>query len=129
MKVLVIDDDAINRMILSHLFEDRKAEVLVAKDGLEASKILKIETDIDVVLLDLNMPVMDGYVLMKHLESDFFNTYHFKLLVVSATLESHFYEKAKQMGLTLNRLNFFIGKPINLDYLYSIVIKLLSNGT
>jgi CheY-like chemotaxis protein len=128
MKVLVIDDDAINRMILSHLFEDRKAEVLVAKDGLEASKILKIETDIDVVLLDLNMPVMDGYVLMKHLESDFFNTYHFKLLVVSATLESHFYEKAKQMGLTLNRLNFFIGKPINLDYLYSIVIKLLSNG-
>jgi CheY-like chemotaxis protein len=129
MKVLVIDDDAINRMILYHLFEDRKAEVLVAKDGLEASKILKIETDIDVVLLDLNMPVMDGYVLMKHLESDFFNTYHFKLLVVSATLESHFYEKAKQMGLTLNRLNFFIGKPINLDYLYSIVIKLLSNGT
>ncbi|MEI6881439.1 MAG: response regulator [Bacteroidota bacterium] len=129
MKVLVIDDDAINRMILSHLFEDRKAEVLVAKDGLEASKILKIETDIDVVLLDLNMPVMDGYVLMKHLESDVFNTYHFKLLVVSATLESHFYEKAKQMGLTLNRLNFFIGKPINLDYLYSIVIKLLSNGT
>jgi CheY-like chemotaxis protein len=128
MKVLVIDDDAINRMILSHLFEDRKADVLVAKDGLEASKILKIETDIDVVLLDLNMPVMDGYVLMKHLESDFFNTYHFKLLVVSATLESHFYEKAKQMGLTLNRLNFFIGKPINLDYLYSIVIKLLSNG-
>ena len=128
MKVLVIDDDAINRMILSHLFEDRKAEVLVAKDGLEASKILKIETDIDVVLLDLNMPVMDGYVLMKHLESDVFNTYHFKLLVVSATLESHFYEKAKQMGLTLNRLNFFIGKPINLDYLYSIVIKLLSNG-
>jgi CheY-like chemotaxis protein len=128
MKVLVIDDDAINRMILSHLFEDRKAEVLVAKDGLEASKILKIETDIDVVLLDLNMPVMDGYVLMKHLESDFFNTYHFKLLVVSATLESHFYKKAKQMGLTLNRLNFFIGKPINLDYLYSIVIKLLSNG-
>jgi CheY-like chemotaxis protein len=116
-------------MILSHLFEDRKAEVLVAKDGLEASKILKIETDIDVVLLDLNMPVMDGYVLMKHLESDVFNTYHFKLLVVSATLESHFYEKAKQMGLTLNRLNFFIGKPINLDYLYSIVIKLLSNGT
>ena len=129
MKVLVIDDDAINRMILSHLFEDRKAEVLVAKDGLEASKILKIETDIDVVLLDLNMPVMDGYVLMKHLESDVFNTYHFKLLVVSATLESHFYEKAKQMGLTLNRLNFFIGKPVNLDYLYSIVIKLLSNGT
>jgi CheY-like chemotaxis protein len=128
MKVLVIDDDAINRMILSHLFEDRKAEVLVAKDGLEASKILKIETDVDVVLLDLNMPVMDGYVLMKHLESDFFNTYHFKLLVVSATLESHFYEKAKQMGLTLNRLNFFIGKPINLDYLYSIVIKLVSNG-
>ena len=128
MKVLVIDDDAINRMILSHLFEDRKAEVLVAKDGLEASKILKIETDIDVVLLDLNMPVMDGYVFMKHLESDVFNTYHFKLLVVSATLESHFYEKAKQMGLTLNRLNFFIGKPINLDYLYSIVIKLLSNG-
>ncbi len=129
MKVLVIDDEAINRMVLSHFFEDRNAIVLVAKDGLEAIKILKIETDVDVVLLDLNMPVMDGYVLMKQLESDFFNTYNFKLLVVSATLESHFHEKAKQIGLTLNRLNFFIGKPINLDYLYSIVIKLLSNGT
>ncbi len=128
MKVLIIDDEAINRMVLAHFFEDRKSEVLTAKDGVEALKILKMEVDIDVVLLDLNMPVMDGYVLMKHLESEFFDKLNFKIVVVSACLESDFYEKAKQIGLSLNRLNFFIGKPVNLDYLFSIVLKLLPNG-
>ena len=128
MKVLIIDDEAINRMVLTHFFEDKKFEVLVARDGLEALKIIKIDTDINIVLLDLNMPVMDGYVFMKHLESEFFNQLNFKLIVISASLESDFYEKSNQIGLTLNRLDFFIGKPVNLDYLYSIIIKLLPNG-
>lgn len=128
MKILIIDDEAINRMVMAHFFEDRKSEVLTAKDGLEALKILKLETDIDMVLLDLNMPVMDGYALMKHLESEFFDTLNFKLIIISASLESDFYEKAKQIGLTLNRLDFFIGKPVNLDYLNSIIIKFLANG-
>lgn len=127
MKVLIIDDEAINRIVLAHYFEDRKFEVLIAKDGLEALKILKIETDIDIVLLDLNMPVMDGYVLMSHLETDFFNTYDFKLIVISASLESDFYDKAKQLGLTLNRLDCFVAKPVNLEFLYSVIINLFSN--
>jgi two-component system chemotaxis sensor kinase CheA len=128
MKILIIDDEAINRMVLSHFFEEKNSAVLLARDGLEALKILKTETDIDMVLLDLNMPVMDGYVLMKHLESEFFDSLNFKLIVISASLESDFYEKAKHIGLTLNRLDFFIGKPVNLDFLYSTIHKLLSNA-
>ncbi|MCX6185599.1 MAG: response regulator [Bacteroidetes bacterium] len=128
MKVLIIDDEAINRMVLSHIFEDRNDEVLFAENGLEALKILKTETKIDILLLDLNMPVMDGYELMRHLETAFFKDLDFKLIVISASLESDFYEKSKQIGLTLKRMDFFIGKPVNLNYLYSIVIKLLPNG-
>lgn len=64
MKVLVVDDDAINRLILKKIFERENDTVLTANDGEEALEILKKEPDFNVVITDIMMPKMDGIQLL-----------------------------------------------------------------
>ena len=66
-KMLVVDDLEINRRILTDIFES-EYEVLVACDGVEALDIItKLEGRIDVIVLDLVMPVMDGFQVLQEL--------------------------------------------------------------
>ncbi len=60
-KILLVDDDFRNIFALSALLERGHAEVVVAESGAEALAILEAMTDIDIVLMDIMMPVMDGY--------------------------------------------------------------------
>lgn len=60
-KILVAEDDAINRMIAIKILELKKANVITAANGKEAVEMLSANKGIDVVLLDLEMPVMNGY--------------------------------------------------------------------
>ena len=57
MRMLVIDDDADIRAVITLLFEHRGYEVDTLADGIDAVQLKK---DYDVILLDLNMPVFDG---------------------------------------------------------------------
>ena len=69
-KILVVDDDMINRKLLNVLLKKTgKYDVIEAENGMEALNIIKNET-IDMVLLDIIMPVMDGIDLLKILKSD-----------------------------------------------------------
>jgi CheY-like chemotaxis protein len=69
-KLLVVDDDMINRKLLNVLLKKtNKYEVIEAENGMEALNIIKNEP-INMVLLDIIMPVMDGIDLLKILKSD-----------------------------------------------------------
>lgn len=68
-KVLIADDDAINRRVLCRILR-REYEVREAADGREALDILQSDPDIAAVLLDLHMPVMDGYELLDVIRRD-----------------------------------------------------------
>ena len=69
-KILIVDDDAVSRSLLSHLLEGRY-EILTAENGQEALDILKRESaEICMVLLDLLMPVMDGYEFLRIVRED-----------------------------------------------------------
>ncbi|MEI6306746.1 MAG: response regulator [Deltaproteobacteria bacterium] len=74
-KILVVDDNPAIHDILTKLFVSR-AEVggtgltLHADNGLEALEILVSNPDIDVIVLDLNMPVMDGFEFLAHIKDD-----------------------------------------------------------
>ena len=69
-KILVVDDDMINRKLLNVLVKKAgNFEVMEAENGLEALNIIKNEP-IDMVLLDIIMPVMDGLDLLKILKSE-----------------------------------------------------------
>ncbi len=68
MKVLVVDDQATNRAILTWLLEDDGHEIVEAQDGQEAVDAFK-KHDLDIVLMDVMMPVMDGLEATKQIKA------------------------------------------------------------
>jgi CheY-like chemotaxis protein len=69
-KVLLVDDDMRNIFALSALLEEKDMVVYTAENGKEAIAQLDGHTDIDIVLMDMMMPEMDGYTAMKHIRKD-----------------------------------------------------------
>jgi len=71
IKILTVDDDFINLKLLSSMLKKNKlvSEIVEAKNGLEALNILKEQSDIGLVLLDIKMPIMDGIEFLSNLES------------------------------------------------------------
>ena len=65
MKVLVVDDDELNRKILTSILEDAKFEVVEAQDGVVALEQMEQHSDIQIILLDRMMPRMNGMEFME----------------------------------------------------------------
>ncbi|MDR2610806.1 MAG: fused response regulator/phosphatase [Clostridiales Family XIII bacterium] len=64
LKLLIVDDIEINRLIISELFSE-KYDVIEAQNGKEALEVMDGEPEIAIVLLDIVMPVMDGFGVLK----------------------------------------------------------------
>ena len=70
--ILSVDDDPVNQMVISSLFEGEGYQVIQAMDGLEALEAMKTTTQpIDLVLLDVMMPNMSGYECLDHLREHY----------------------------------------------------------
>ena len=67
--VLVVDDNEMNRDLLSRRLAKQGHAIVVAEDGLEALKTLR-QQPFDLVLLDVMMPGMNGYQVLEHIKSD-----------------------------------------------------------
>jgi len=67
--VLIVDDDERNRFALSNYLMLCGMNVIMAEDGREAIRILEEETTVDIILLDMMMPVMDGYETLEVLKT------------------------------------------------------------
>lgn len=67
--VLVVDDDPVTRSILSRTLEEKGHQVTTAEDGPQALELVRSEA-VDVILLDVLMPKMDGYQMLERLKAD-----------------------------------------------------------
>jgi CheY-like chemotaxis protein len=65
LKILIVDDDYRNIFAMTALLERGQATVNVAESGAEALALLEQTPDVDIVLMDIMMPVMDGYATMR----------------------------------------------------------------
>ena len=72
--VLIVDDQALNRILLSQMLKDEGYQVSMAFNGQEAIKVLEHEP-IDIVLLDVIMPVMDGFETAKIIKNNHSDVY------------------------------------------------------
>ena len=64
-KILVVEDDLSSRLYLNKILERAGAVVLNAGDGLEAISMSQANADIDIILMDIQLPEMDGYTSAK----------------------------------------------------------------
>ncbi len=67
--LLVVDDNEMNRDLLTRRLERQGYQVTVAVNGLQALEVLD-QADFDLVLLDIMLPVMNGYQVLEHLKAD-----------------------------------------------------------
>ena len=105
LKVLVVDDNRVNRIILKKIISE-KYDPIEACNGEEAIDILTANDDIAAVLLDMKMPVMDGYQFLKEVKSQ----KRFKSIpVIAITAETKGSEEIKALELGAND---FIHKPV-----------------
>lgn len=72
LKVLAVDDDMINLKLLKSMLmkAPNVAQVIEAKNGADAIGVLKSQDDIDIILLDIIMPVMGGIEMLKVIRAD-----------------------------------------------------------
>lgn len=68
-KILAVDDDAINRMLLEEILRKHEFDVIIAENGEQALLMLTDEQP-DLIILDIQMPVMDGFEVVKKIRSD-----------------------------------------------------------
>ncbi|HKA19412.1 MAG TPA: HAMP domain-containing protein [Blastocatellia bacterium] len=114
-KVLIVDDDVRNIFALSSALESYQMEVLYAEDGLQGVKILQENPDIDVVLVDIMMPEMDGYETMEAIRKiDTFATLPIIALTAKAMKADR--EKCIEAGAS-----DYISKPLDIDQLLSML--------
>jgi CheY-like chemotaxis protein/signal transduction histidine kinase len=114
-RVLVVDDDARNIFALTTLLENHEMEVLSATDGRHAIEVIKNTPDLDVVLMDIMMPEMDGYATMREIRNDpRFRTLPIVALTAKAMKGDR--EKCLEAGAS-----DYIAKPVNTDQLLSLL--------
>src|SRR5690554_962230 len=68
IKILIAEDSASDRLIIRKMLSEYY--ILIACDGLEAMQLIQEHKDIDLLILDLNMPKMDGFEVLSELKTD-----------------------------------------------------------
>jgi len=120
LKILIAEDDEISVMIISMLLKRFSIDVLVAKNGFEAVEICRNITDIDIILMDIQMPEMDGYEATKQIRK--FNT---DLIIIAQT--AHAFPNDKEKAIE-SGCNDYLTKPINEEELKQKIMKLLKTN-
>ena len=100
LKVLIADDIFTNRLLLSEIIEDLGHEYIAVENGKEAIETL-LNNDIDIVLMDIEMPVMNGIEATKHIREKLDKP---KSLTIVVALTAHnpkiFFDDYKDVGFS-----------------------------
>jgi tubulin-specific chaperone A len=113
--VLVVDDDMRNVFALTSLLEDKGVKVIVARDGFESLDKLAVHKEIDLVLMDIMMPKMDGLEAMSRIRKQ---PEHKELPIIALTAKAMKGDRSKCIEAGAND---YLAKPVNTDKLISIL--------
>ncbi len=120
-KILAVEDNKTNQLLLSHILRKYNTNVLYADNGEQALQELQNET-FDLVLMDIQMPVMDGYVAIKHIRNDMLS----QLPVIAMTAYVSADEKNKCLE---SGFNGYLAKPLEEFTLVKEIQKYLQPET
>ena len=113
--VLIVDDSAMDRKIMTQALEPLGVNIIEAKDGMEALQILKHDNNIDALLIDIEMPRMDGYTLAQEIRK--YNKYR-NLPLIAVTSRTTKSDRVRGVEVGMNE---YITKPYTAEYLQNVV--------
>ena len=119
LKILIVEDDNISRDFLELLVKPLSQKIIFAKNGLEAVKSFEENQDIDLILMDMKMPVMDGYEAtrqIRQMDKD--------VIIIAQTAYSLIGDRDKSIEVGCND---YITKPIFKDKLMNLINKYFKN--
>jgi chemosensory pili system protein ChpA (sensor histidine kinase/response regulator) len=116
--VMVVDDSVTVRKVTTRLLERQGMDVMVAKDGVEAVALLQ-ERRPDIMLLDIEMPRMDGFEVARQVRRDE-DTHELPIVMISSRTGGKHQERATKLGV-----NRFLGKPFQEAELISTIEELV----
>ncbi|NQD36692.1 response regulator [Permianibacter sp. IMCC34836] len=120
-RVLLVDDDVRNIYAMSALLEQFQLEVEVARDGQEAISVLSRDSNFALVLMDMAMPVMDGYTATRILKRE--RKLHLPIVALTAHAMKGDREKCLQAGA-----DDYLAKPVDEAGMRELLARWLSPG-
>ncbi|GAM09063.1 autoinducer 2 sensor kinase/phosphatase LuxQ [Geobacter sp. OR-1] len=114
-KVLIVDDDMRNIFSLSSILAEKNMQVVEAENGVEALERLNEQPDVDVVLMDIMMPEMDGYTAIRKIRKD---ARFAKLPIIALTAKAM---KGDRDDCLKAGASDYIPKPVEVEKLFSLL--------
>ena len=115
LKILVAEDNLVNQMVMGKIFKKLGFEIVLAKDGAEAS-LKGQETAFDLVLMDVNMPGKDGVEVARDIRAAHGDKP--VIIALTASVMQQDQDECIQAGM-----NDFMSKPISKDQLAELLNK------
>ena len=113
LKILVVEDDPISKLLISKAISPFSKETLKVSNGIQAIEVCKNNPDIDLIMMDVNMPVMSGYEATEQIRQ--FNK---NIIIIAQTANAFSSDRKKAID---SGCNDYISKPINKDDLIQLV--------
>ncbi len=124
IKILVAEDNKINQRVVTKTLERWGATVSLAENGKIAVEMLAVKP-YDLVLMDIQMPEMDGLEATKYIRSSLLPpASNLPIIAITASALRLDYEKCVALGM-----NEYVPKPFKPDELYDKIVRLLNNNT
>lgn len=117
--ILIAEDEEINYILIKEFLKSTEIEILHAKNGREAIELFSHHTEIELILMDLKMPEIDGYEAIKLIKE-----INPQIPIIVQTAYSLFGDKEKALSTGADN---YISKPINKNKLLELIDRYLPN--
>lgn len=112
--ILLVDDDSRNIFALKQALEQKGATIIEAGNGVEALEKLEQHTEIDIILMDIMMPEMDGYEATRYIRQQL----QLDLPIIALTAKAMKQDREKAIAVGASD---YVTKPLNLEQLFSVL--------
>lgn len=115
LKIVIAEDDAISKLLISKALLKFASEIIEVSTGVEAVEVCKNNPDVDLVLMDINMPNMNGYEASEQIR--LFNK---KVIIIAQTANAMSSDRANALD---SGCNDYVSKPVNMVLLGELIHK------
>jgi CheY-like chemotaxis protein len=118
-RFLVVEDNEVNQQLMDHVLRKSGATVQLSSNGEEAVAYLRQGQQYDLVVMDLQMPVMDGYAATRYIRQELRSSIPIIAMTATALVD-------EQLRCLETGMNDYMTKPFEFAELYKRIAKLLT---